>query len=244
MPYYTIWEKRLVFLAPAAPGYPDQGLPPVPPGYPDQGLPPVSPGYPSHPWVPPGEVPPGIWPPPGYPDQGLPGGGRPPGIWPRPPSPGRPDQGLPQPPQIWPRPPAYPDQGLPGAPAYPDQGLPGRPPYVWPRPPGGGFPTYPDQGLPRPPVPTYAPLPEDLTPPSSPPTGPPDLESPGYWVQIVDERGTPTAGFVQTAIDSDPDHVPKPPTKGLPGTWLAVYQTDVAAATYAWQPTKKAPKPA
>jgi hypothetical protein len=104
------------------------------------------PGQPTHPWVPPGQSPPGYWggvaPP--YPDQGLPGGqphpshpiapgGRPPGYW----------------------------GGV--APPYPDQGLPGQPPGYW----GGVAPPHPDQGLPGPqPPPGGTEVPEDVYTPA------------------------------------------------------------------------------
>lgn len=209
MPFYTLWEKRLIYLVPAgAPGHPDQGLPGVP-AYPDQGLPP------------------GV---PGYPDQGLPGGGGPP-LYPSHPwvpgGGGSPSHPIYNPPGIWPKPPVYPSHPwVPGGGGYPDQGLP------------PGSPGYPDQGLPgggR--LPVYAELPDDVAPPSSPPAGPPDLASPGYWVTVVID-GANKSGFVQTAIIADPEHVAKPPTKGLPGEWLAVYNTETSVAAYAWLPTK------
>jgi hypothetical protein len=63
----------------------------------------------------------------------------------------------------------------------------------------------------------------------------PDLASPGFWTWIT----YPTysrPGFIQTSLITDPDHEKVPPTNGLPGEWIRVYNTAVGY-TYAWAPT-------
>jgi hypothetical protein len=80
-------------------------------------------------------------------------------------------------------------------------------------------------------------LPPDMTPPSSPPAGLPDLASPGFWAYIYIDEMTKT-GWIQTALNSGPDHKPYPPTKGLPGEWAAVYSSSQADSTHAWLPTE------
>jgi hypothetical protein len=58
-------------------------------------------------------------------------------------------------------------------------------------------------------------------------TEPPPLE-PGYH-----------AAFIQTALNTSPDHEPEPPETGLPGTWIVVtlMSSTAPVATYAWVPT-------
>jgi hypothetical protein len=86
------------------------------------------------------------------------------------------------------------------------------------------------------------------------------MASPGFWCYVVvtgkrrkskavADGGTPVLepgyhpAFIQTAIDTSPDHEPEPPEKGLPGTWIVVTLMSQAApvATYAWVPTKEEP---
>ena len=144
-------------------------------------------------------------------------------------APGHPDQGLPGSPD-------YPDQGLPGFPEYPDQGLPGRPPrpgHPLPRPPrpvdpGWGVDEggYPDQGLPelpgRPPRPVY-PIVEEHELGGHPDAEHLDLNM-TRRIKITDG----TDEFTAYAVEDDPPQVeegyePRYPTKGLPGTWVAVF---------------------
>jgi hypothetical protein len=214
------------------PGHPAH---PIAPGGPPPGIWP-GPGVPT----PPIYYPPGIWPPPGHPDHGLPG--PPPGIWP---GPGVPTPPIYYPPGIWPPPghPAHPiaPGGLPPG-IWPSPGYPvhpiapgGPPPGIWPSP---GHPAHPiaPGGGPEPP-PVYQPVPPDssLTPPSSAGTGLPDLASPGYWCLIALE-GTYSRGFIQTALLGDPDHEPRPPTQGVPGTWMLVYGGTPPVVCSAWLP--------
>ena len=138
-------------------------------------------------------------------------------------APGRPDQGLPGVPE-------YPDQGLPGVPEYPDQGLPG-----WP-----GFPERPGHPLPpvgRPPRPVYPVVddPDDLG--GHPAV--PDLNM-THRAQITD--GTDT--FTAYILDPEPpqvedDYEPRHPSRGLPGTWVAVLYG--SALAWAWVRTPGAP---
>jgi hypothetical protein len=139
----------------------------------------------------------------------------------RPEFPGAPDQGLP----------GFPDQGLP--PGYPDQGLP--PVGEWP-----GFPERPGQGLPRPPRPDrpvypVVPDPEDLG-------GHPELPDLAMTRRIQISDGADV--FTGYVLDPEPPQVeegyePRYPTRGLPGSWLAVlYGADLA---WAWVRTPGAP---
>jgi hypothetical protein len=185
-------------------------------------VPASSPGYPAHP-IAPGGPPPGIWPDPGYPAHPIAPGGPPPGIWPGPGYPAHPIAPGGPPPSIWPGP------GYPAHPIAPG----GPPPGIWP---GPGYPAHPIVIPPSPPV--YQPLPPEMVPPSSPPTGVPDLASPGFYCYVVEEGKTST-GWIQTALDQSPEHKPRPPEKGLPGKWLAVYSG--TQADYAWLPSEAAP---
>ena len=219
-----MWEKKTVMLVPsgAHPAHPIV-LPPYPPG--GGGGPPGggSPGVPTFPiWGPPGfnpigpGYPPGIWGGPIIPP-GIPPGGGPPGT------------------------PTFPIWGPPGfnpiGPGYPPGiwGGPIIPPPVGPGVPPGGQPSG---------VPPAKILPPDvLQPPNSPPTDPPDLASPGFYCYLLPDEGTPAPkniqmGFVQTALDTSGDHVPKLPTEGLPGDWKAVMVYGAFSASYAWFPTK------
>jgi hypothetical protein len=129
--------------------------------------------------------------------------------------------------------PGFPDQGLPG---FPDQGLPDEPPGI-----GGGpiiperpgWPERPGHPLPpvgRPPRPVYPVVddPDDLG-------GHPELPdlNMAHRVQITD--GTDT--FTGYVLDPEPPQVeegyePRFPTRGLPGTWVAVlYGSSLA---WAW----------
>lgn len=154
----------------------------------------------------------------------------------RPGFPGAPDQGLP------PGDPGYPDQGLPpGYPGRPGQGLP-RPPRPtdpdWGVDEGG----YPDQGLPpgeaRPPRPVY-PIIEDHELGGHPEAELLDLN--------MTRRITITDGqdqFTAYALEAEPPQVeegyePRHPTKGLPGTWVAVLYG--SALVWAWVRTPGAP---
>ena len=154
-------------------------------------------------------------------------------------APGAPDQGLP------PESPGYPDQGLP--PGWP--GRPERPATRYPARPGPSTPDwgvdeggYPDQGLPpaepRPPRPVY-PIIEDHELGGHPEAEALDLN--------MTRRITVTDGadqFTAYALEAEPpqvedDYVPRHPTRGLPGTWVAVLYG--AALTWAWVRTPGAP---
>jgi len=141
-------------------------------------------------------------------------------------APGAPDQGLPGEPE-------YPDQGLPGFPEYPGHPLP-RPPRPG-RPPEWGIPEggYPDQGLPplepRPPRPVY-PIVEDHEL-----GGHPELPDLNMTRRITVTDGLDT--YTAYALEPEPPQVeegyePRYPTKGLPGSWVAVLYG--AALTWAW----------
>jgi hypothetical protein len=82
-----------------------------------------------------------------------------------------------------------------------------------------------------------------MAPPSSPPTGPPDLASPGFWAYVLQNK-TSKPGWIQTALNTGPEHKPEAPTKGLPGQWVAVYSTGAADSTHAWLPTELEVTPA
>jgi hypothetical protein len=45
------------------------------------------------------------------------------------------------------------------------------------------------------------------------------------------------ACWVQTGFVTEPGHEPKPPEKGLPGTWVGVYAGEQGVACYAWVPS-------
>jgi hypothetical protein len=146
--------------------------------------------------------------------------------------------------------PGTPDQGLPGAPEYPGQPLP-RPPWA-PRPPdhwlpeGGapgqglpgegpgqglpGYPGRPGHPLPIPPRPVY-PVVEDPDDLGGHPEVP-DLNM-TRRIQITDGADNFT-GYVLMAEPPqvEDDYEPRFPTRGLPGTWVAVlYGTTLA---WAW----------
>jgi hypothetical protein len=212
-----------------------------------------SPGHPAHP-IAPGGPPPGIWPPPGYPSPPIyypPVGAMPPIYYP-------PVGAMPPiyyPPGIWPSPghPAHPiaPGGLPGGKPpgtwggdAPWPGYVGGGPIIPPSPPPGTWGgDAPWPGYATPPIagpPVYNPLPPGFEQPPFPPTGPPDLASPGFWCYIVTEGGY-QAGFIQLAINTSPDHEPKPPTEGLPGTYLAVFAGQFGPRS-AWIPSAP-PKP-
>lgn len=90
-------------------------------------------------------------------------------------------------------------------------------------------------------LPIYTPVPPGYDPAPSPPPELPDLASPGFWCYVLLEQKY-QKGFVQTAISTDTDHVPKPPTQGLPGTWVTISNaTRTAVAMHAWVPTPAAP---
>jgi hypothetical protein len=149
----------------------------------------------------------------------------------------------------------YPDQGLPGRPGRPE--YPGQPlPPNYPGRPGQGLPWpgrpvdpgwgveegRPDQGLPplepRPPRPVY-PIIEDHELGGHPEL--PDLN--------MTRRITVTDGqdqYTAYALDPEPPQVeegyePRYPTKGLPGSWVAVLYG--SALTWAWVRTPGAPEP-
>lgn len=169
--------------------------------------------------------------PPGLPDfpvdpgWGVDEGGEP--AQPLPPRPGlpeRPGQGLP-----WPGYPGRPGQGLPwpGRPADPGWGIEEFPPGI-----GGGpvIPGYPGQPLPRPPRPVYPVVddPEDLG-------GHPAVPDLNMTHRIVITDGTDQ--FTGYVLDPEPpqvedDYEPRPPTRGLPGTWVAVLYG--SALAWAW----------
>lgn len=145
-------------------------------------------------------------------------------------APGRPDQGLPgEPPGIGGGP-IEPPPGIGGGPVlpeYPGQGLP-----EWP-----GLPGRPGHPLPRPPRPVYPVVddPDDLG--GHPAV--PDLNM-THRAQITD--GTDT--FTAYILDPEPpqvedDYEPRLPSRGLPGTWVAVLYG--SALAWAWVRTPGAP---
>jgi hypothetical protein len=79
-------------------------------------------------------------------------------------------------------------------------------------------------------------------PPNPPTAGSlPDFASPGFRC-VIFVGGTTTIGWIQTAIDQSPDHVAKPPEKGLPGSWITVVlMSGGGVATWAWVPTPPTP---
>jgi hypothetical protein len=85
------------------------------------------------------------------------------------------------------------------------------------------------------------PLPETIQPPTGEPTTPPDLASPGYGSYLVEQGKPAVACWVQTGFVTEAGHEPKPPEKGLPGSWVAVYAGQPGVACYAWIPTAEAP---
>jgi len=189
-------------------------------------IPPVGPVFPQFPIAyPPGpSVTPPIWLP-GYP------GGAPP--W-------------------WGGGPGGPPGGPPGAPVFPIWGPPGfnppgpgYPPGIWGGPIIPGTPGYPigpvDPGY-SPPwatPPVFNPLPPNMTPPPSPPDNEavPDTAAPGFYCYATDPNtGQPTRGWIQIAVNNDPNHTPVPPTTGLPGSWITGYMP-VYGAQDIWIPT-------
>jgi hypothetical protein len=138
-----------------------------------------------------------------------------------------PDQGLP----------GWPDQGLP---PYPGQPLPPDEPGIgggpilpeWP-----GLPERPGQPLPRPPRPVYPVVddPEDLG-------GHPEVPDLNMTrrVQITDGSDQFT-GYVLLADPPqvEDDYEPRFPTRGLPGSWVAVLYG--ASLAWAWVRTPGAP---
>ena len=146
---------------------------------------------------------------PGTPDQGLPPG-----------EPGYPGQPLPRPPWA-PRPPDnwLPEGGLPGQglPVYPGQGLP-------------GYPGRPGHPLPIPPRPVYPVVedPDDLG-------GHPEVPDLAMTRRILITDGADQfTGYVLLAEPPqvEDDYEPRPPSYGLPGTWVAVLYG--AALAWAW----------
>jgi hypothetical protein len=147
-----------------------------------------------------------VWVPDRYPDQGLPG--EPPGIGGGP---------------IFP----------PGFPEYPDTGLPEVPPGIGGGPVLPGWPERPGQPLPpvgRPPRPVYPVVedPDDLG-------GHPALPDLNMTVRIMITDGTDQ--FTGYVLHPEPPQVeegyePRYPTRGLPGTWVAVLYGAVLA--WAW----------
>lgn len=141
--------------------------------------------------------------------------------------------------------PGFPETGLPGEPGQPlppEVGWPGLPDV-----PGiGGGPIFPerptlpggrpDQGLPRPPRPVY-PVVEDHDL-----GGHPEVPDMAMTRRItITDGGDQFTGYV---LDPEPpqvddDYEPRPPTRGLPGTWVAVlYGADLA---WAWVRTPGEP---
>jgi hypothetical protein len=152
-----------------------------------------------------------------------------------------PGAGGPAPPGIWPGPhPSHPIM-LPGMPGW-GSGNPVPPPLhpgIWP----GPQPSHPIM-LPGMPgwEPPSMPSPPDQQPPTDPPTGPPDLDSPGFWTRVTYPDHT-RLGFIQLALNTSPDHEPRPPEKGLPGTWIAGVNS-LVGYTYVWLPTIEEPEAA
>jgi hypothetical protein len=140
--------------------------------------------------------------------------------------------------------PTYPDQGLPPGigggpifPDYPDQGLPELPPGIGGGPIYPGLPERPGQPLPRPPRPVYpvVPDPEDLG-------GHPELPDLNMTRRItISDDGDQFTGYV---LMPEPPQVeegyePRLPTRGLPGSWVAVlYGSSLA---WAWVRTPGVP---
>ena len=79
----------------------------------------------------------------------------------------------------------------------------------------------------------------------------PDFASPGFMTMVVTPgKAVAQAAWVQTALNSGEGHTPRPPEKGLPGTWVGVVVDPNLAATrqcssitYAWIPTPEEPPP-
>jgi hypothetical protein len=106
------------------------------------------------------------------------------------------------------------------------------PPGFWTgNPPPGGYPSFEAP-------PTVGPIPPDITaPPENPGSGTlPDMASPGFWCQVIDGTSR-SVGFIQTLLITSPDHEPKPPEKGVPGTWRQVYGGNPPAVWDCWIPT-------
>jgi hypothetical protein len=123
---------------------------------------------------------------------------------------------------------------LPGMPGW------GIPPVQPPGPvdPGFGnpwFDPHPTQPIMLPGMPGWeGPELPPVKPPIEPPTVLPDLASPGFWTQVIYPNYT-RPGFIQTSLNSSPDHQPQHPEKGIPGEWLYVLNSAVGY-TYAWLP--------
>lgn len=239
--YIPVYPAHPIVIPPGSigPGVPTHPivLPPPHPAHPIV-IPPdaIAPGVPTHPIILPGVpthpiyYPPHIWGPPDMPP-GFWGGGMGPGVKPQPPILTGPGWG-------W-------VPGGPGSPGYKPPVDPGLhpehpifyPPHIWgptdPRPnPPIMLPGMPGWGTGNPPSGTPLPPDYSFTLPPAPPTGPPDLASPGYYCYLMTTTGYKT-GWVQTLINTSPDHTPVPPEKGLPGTWtLAMVQGGGLA--YVW----------
>jgi hypothetical protein len=103
-------------------------------------------------------------------------------------------------------------------------------PGIWPGP-------HPEHPIMLPGMPGWGtPLPPDEKPPTEPPAVDilPDLNSPGFWTWVV-YPNYQRPGFIQTSLNTGEDHEPKPPKRGTPGEWIAVYNT-IVGHTYAWLP--------
>jgi hypothetical protein len=107
---------------------------------------------------------------------------------------------------------------------------------------GGGPPPFPEHPIYYPS--TVYPLPETIQPPTGEPATPPDLASPGYPSYLMTPGKPAEPCWVQTGFVTEPGHEPKPPEKGLPGSWVGVYAGEQGVACYAWLPTSEPePKP-
>jgi hypothetical protein len=80
------------------------------------------------------------------------------------------------------------------------------------------------------------PAPPDEKPPTEPPAADvlPDLASPGFWTWVV-YPNYQRPGFIQTSLLTGEDHEPRPPKRGTPGEWIAIYNT-IVGYTHAWLP--------
>lgn len=138
----------------------------------------------------------------------------------------------------------YPDQGLPGGggrPERPGQGLP-RPPR--PVDPGWGVDEGAEVGWPLPPLEPRPPRPVYPIVEDHELGGHPDLPDLNMTRRITVTDGLDT--YTAYALEHEPpqveeDYEPRYPTKGLPGTWVAVLYG--SALTWAWVRTPGAPEP-
>jgi hypothetical protein len=73
-----------------------------------------------------------------------------------------------------------------------------------------------------------------VKPPIDPPVVLPDFASPGFWTQVVYPQYT-RPGFVQTSLNTGPDHEPNHPERGVPGQWIYVFNS-LVGYTYTWIP--------